>query len=77
MDCFGDIITLLDSTTKIHVGIFFVNHLASLLFVEDDTCSRFQTHSNIYTAYTVNIVEQYIGASENSQVWNETEFRGG
>jgi len=44
------------------------NHLASSLFVEVDTCSRFQTHSNIYTVHTVNIVEQYIGAAENSQV---------
>jgi hypothetical protein len=35
--------------------------------VEVEICSTFQTHSNIYTVHAVNIVEQYIGAAENSK----------
>lgn len=35
--------------------------------MEVEIFSTFQTHSNIYTVHAVNIVEQYIGAAENSK----------
>lgn len=35
--------------------------------MEVEIRSTFQTHSNIYTVHAVNIVEQYIGAAENSK----------
>ena len=67
--CFCFIIKLLDSTTQSHVGVFFLSEESLSFFAieEVEICSTFQTHSNIYTVHDVNIIEQYIGAAENSK----------